>query len=152
MAEFKKQGVDGFGRPVFLGFSNSFEQSAFELPESRAAVVFIGADFESASTEMKIEAASRLVARGGVYVVAWGAGSSNFEDIVDETAIEQGLSSESAVIMTTSHADEQLTEALEFAVYSTVPDEAYGSADCVVLLFIGNVNWYNEAHNLLAKR
>jgi hypothetical protein len=49
--------------------------------------------------------------------------------------------------MTTAHEGESLDEVLSFATTVAVPAEQM-AAD-VVLLFHGNINWFNEAHNLL---
>ena len=88
-----------------------------------------------------------MLCRGAVYVCAWGQGCQGLEDAVDQAAVEEELASETErpAIMTTSHADETLGEALEFLSRCAFPDEAYVS-DCrsAIAIAVGNPSWADE--------
>ena len=101
-------------------------------------------DARAFSTEVIAAAAMRLIDRGLVYLCAWGPDCQRVEDIFDEAHVENDLEKSCpGVLMTASHHDESLTEALRFFVHSAIPDEEYAPKGCEkwIVAVIGNPEW-----------
>jgi len=105
-------------------------------------VLFLAEDVDGALSHAELSrAADHFLRQGAVYVCAWGPRCAKHEDAFDWSALELELD---PVIMTTSHADESVQDAFEFAVLVAEPAEQYRNAcQSVVGVFVGNVNWYN---------
>jgi hypothetical protein len=70
--------------------------------------------------------------------------------VVDEAVVGDATQDVYGNVMTTSHPDDAISEALEFATTSAIPDEAFvAHCSTLIVAFVGNVNWYNEAQNCL---
>jgi hypothetical protein len=150
MPELEHAGRDELSRDVFLLFTSTLQDlERIEVP-SQPFVLFLGADTTEAVPEPLFNVARVLLDAGAVYVLCCGRGCERAEDLFDE-AVAGELGEEAyGSVMTTSHSSESILEALEFATSVAVPDEAF-AANCstVVVAFVGNVNWYNEAQNYL---
>lgn len=143
---------DGFGREVFvLSVSGVVSVPLLKLPSPRFACL-VACDASALSGPDLLTFGKQLLGQGAVYVCAWGPGCEDFEDAVDEAAVDADLSreTEQPVIMTTSHADETLGEALEFLFRSACPDEAYAdSCRSAVAIAVGNRSWAEEMQEWL---
>jgi len=102
--------------------------------------------------------ASMLAGSGLVYFCAWGPDCDRVHDLFDEGFLEANLAlTGNDVIMTTSHVDESLGEALWYFLHSTFPTEALekGCSSWIVAC-IGNKEWSGEirriAHDVVYER
>lgn len=97
-------------------------------------------DAASESAETIGVLAARILDAGAVYVCAWGSDCERVHNAFDEAAVARGSgNTDAAVIMTTAHADEPLSEALWFALMTAFPDDTYDkSCQAVVAIVIGN--------------
>ena len=87
---------------------------------------------------------------GARYVCFWGPDCSRVHDVCDLVALDLGLNSHGAVIMTTWHEREPLKEAVWFAANAAFPDEAYGEAGgALVPLSVGSKEWDAEIRDYL---
>lgn len=126
------------GREVFtlqLGDLKDFP-SRLGLPCARF-VLLIAADFSTTGAD-RYAIAERILDAGCVYFCAWGPGCELMHDLADEAfVIRQAASSDGGAVMTTSHADESLAEAVEFALRSAEPDGAFSDAcEAIVLVAV----------------
>ena len=151
MSESAPQGHDDFGRRVHLLFSPRFDGiQNLSFPEG-SFVVLIGGPTLNVSVDEIYATAEVLLQKGAVYIMCWGQGAQRLEDIIDEADAMKSIGDSSAgVVMTTAHEHHSLGEVLEFATTMAIPAAPLArSCQDVVLIFHGNVNPYNEAHNLL---
>ena len=143
-------GTDRFGRTVCQLLVPDLDALGEVQARAMPFVLFLGADTSELSPEALYGAAVGMLEKGAVYVVCWGPGCERAEEIFDEAAVgPKGLCSYGH-IMTTSHSGETIEDALHFATTAAVPDQAFReSCTTVLVVFVGNVNWYNEGHNCL---
>lgn len=144
-------GYDQLSRRVHLAFAPTFPDIAGIVLPRGPFVVFLGGDTSGLPVDLLYSTAEHLLNQGAPYIMVWGDGASRWEDIVDEAAAMRTLDHpEAPVIMTTAHEGESLDEVLRFATTVAVPSEPLAAATAdVVLIFHGNVSWFNQAHNLL---
>lgn len=149
--ELSLAGYDPLARRVHLAFAPRFSDIQDIVFPEFPFVVLLGGDTSGISVDLIYSTAEHLLDRGAAYILAWGDGASRCEDIVDETATMRTLDHpEAPTIMTTAHEGESIEEVLAFATTVAVPAEPLAAATAdVVLVFHGNVRWFNEAHNLL---
>jgi hypothetical protein len=144
--ELEFAGFDEVGRRAFLGYAQDLDEiSELEPPSGGRFLLFLGADTSEASADALFSFACSMLDRGAVYVLAWGQGCERVEEIFDEAIVHRDLEGVEPVIMTTSHTEDSIMEALEFATTVAIPAKGY-EAVTLLILFAGNVNWYNEAH------
>lgn len=145
-------GYDDHGRNTYITFVPHLTELGGLIPPDSPFVLFIGADARSLSSDEIYEVACRLIARGAVYLLAWGPGCERIEEIFDEAFVgpDPRRRDTEPVLMTTSHPDVTILEALNFTSTAAVPDSSYASmCQTVVVVFVGNISWYNEAQNCL---
>lgn len=142
------KGRDEFGRRVHLAFIP--ELSAIgSLAFPGMFVVLVAGRTIDLSADIIYSVAEVLLARGAAYVMCWGEGANRCEDIIDEAEAMNTLDNPEAPTLMTTHEDESIREVMEFAFTAAAPAEHSVECRDVVLVFHGNVNWYNEAHILL---
>ena len=119
------------------------------LPSSRF-VCLVAWDCQFAALDDVSTVARRLLNAGAVYVCAWGPGCERLHDMCDEEREALPEPSE-AVVMTTWHDNEPLTEVLWF-VLTTTPDEAH-EPDCTttVGISIGSRKWASEIRDAFSR-
>lgn len=112
------------GRELFLlPLKSSFDiPKDFVLPSKHFAC-FLVWDSKNNSKQEISELIEILVKNGVAYFCTWGNDCERLEDICDE--IDSLNSSNDSVIMTTSHKNESIEEALYFFLTDTHPDEYY---------------------------
>ena len=83
--------------------------------------------------------ARQALARGLVFVSAWGPGCELIEETFDEViALSRPDETPGDAVLTTSHADESLEEALEFFLEAATPARAHvAGCDAWVVFAIG---------------
>ena len=142
-------GLDKLGRQVHLVFTAELSAIQHLTFPSVFAVLLAGRTIEL-TVDVIYSTAEVLLERGAAYVMCWGEGANRCEDLIDEAVTMNTLDNPDApTLMTTAHEDETIEEVLEFATTVAVPAEGFAACRDVVLVFHGNVNWYNEAHILL---
>jgi hypothetical protein len=111
--------------------------------------LFVAADVSKTSVGALSDFADAALTRGMVYFCAWGPGSERFEDVVDQTVVGDG-SDEGPyegpgrydVIMTTSHLNDTLDEALDFFVSWAIPTEGFApDSDYWIAVTVDNAGW-----------
>ena len=119
-------------------------------------VLFVAADETDTSAAEWQKIADNLLQAGAVYVVLWGPGCRELENHFDlayvvATEIHRTLTVPSgSVVMTTSHADESLEEALWFGFHAALPDDAYvDDWHASVAVSVGNNEWYRRIEDYL---
>ena len=113
-------------------------------------VLLLAADATGVPDRVLHDCAVHLLRAGARYVCAWGPDCERVHFAFDMAAREVGLNHDDAVVMTTSHEDEPLREAVWYAANPAYPDEAYQEAgDCVVAVSIGNDDWAAEIREYL---
>ena len=114
-------------------------------------VLLLAADTQALAGSDCVDLGTALLGAGAVYVSAWGPGASRFEDCVDEAVVgPTGEGADGPVIMTTSHEDESLEDAVWFAANSAWPDEAYEeSCRATVILTVGDRTWHQRVTDYL---
>jgi hypothetical protein len=125
------------GREVFVLQLSDLRDFPREvgLPCSRF-ILLLAADF-FAITADRYGIAERILDAGCVYLCTWGPRCELMHDVADEAFVMKQLSAQNAdgTIMTTWHADDSLSEVIEFALRSTEPDAAF-SAGCDAILLV----------------
>jgi hypothetical protein len=128
---------DGYGRLVSFLHLDSLGPVALTACPPKHFVVFVAADATSAQAPILMAFAASLVRAGCVYAVCWGPDSSSMEEAFDYADIEvHGDAEPSHVVMTTSHNDEPLEEALTFLTESARPTDRYVSTCKHVLVVV----------------
>jgi len=113
-------------------------------------VLLLAADARDCSDQTLREVGNHLLRAGARCVCTWGPDCERVHDAFDQAAHELGLNREGAVIMTTWHDGEPLTEATWFAAVSAFPDEPYADADgALVAIAVGSKEWEAEIHDYL---
>ena len=130
--------------------------TTFEVPSKRFRLL-VAADVKSAKTQVISDFALSALKRGMVYFCSWGPGCERFHDIVDEdvvgydgTSREFSGPSTSDVIMTTSHGNETLEEALDFLATCAVPTDGFTpDSDFRLVISVANQQWAAQARKFL---
>jgi len=85
----------------------------------------------------KVEAARAWVEAGAVYVCAWGPNSPEIEETFDYASFLPEFGEPLPfTLMTTSHSDELLEEALWFAFYNGKAPHEVGDGSCPVVVVV----------------
>lgn len=127
-----------------------------DIPSKRFRLL-VAADTSKVSTQALSTFAAAALERGMVYFCSWGEGCERFHDIVDEVIVQDDFganrfrgSSPEDVIMTTSHGDEPLEEALFYIAALAVPTTGFlPESDFRVVVCVGNSDWATEARTYL---
>jgi len=114
-------------------------------------VLFVATRLDAASDAEWVTVAEALLRSGAVYVVCWGPGCRDLETHFDSAYVQGVLARPSSadgaesVVMTTSHYEDTLEEALWFAVHNAWPAPAYEhKCQTVVATSIANVEWHRR--------
>ena len=115
-------------------------------------VCLVAMDATSISKNELAALARKLLDSGAVYICAWGPGCNAVHLTVDVEYIgPTPPATMDKVVMTTSHQDEPLEEAIWFALNCAWPDEAYcEGCDSMLGLVVGNSAWSGELRAALA--
>lgn len=87
-------------------------------------VCFLCWDSQDIESDVIANVAEILLKSGGVYFCIWGSDSKRIHDIIDDVSVDRGSGKE-FVIMTTSHENESLDDALWFFLNTTLPDDKF---------------------------
>ena len=122
--------------------------SGMALPTSRFVCLLIW-DAADVEDEAIAHLARRLLSSGAVYLCAWGPDCKRVHDLVDAEAVDSfGSGADEGVVMTTSHDDDTLSEAVWFSRRCAFPDPRL-AADCdsILVIVIGSLAWAEEVRN-----
>jgi hypothetical protein len=119
-----------------------------QIPVKRFRL-FVAADASHANVDALSDFALSALQAGMVYFCSWGPDCERFHDIVDEVAVEDAIGERlyvgkhpSDVIMTTSHDDEPLEEALYFFTNCTCPTAGFETnSNFWVAVCVDNSEW-----------
>jgi hypothetical protein len=131
-------------KEIYLCAVDSLHQLPCSIkPTSRHFGLLIVMDAVSLREADLSQAAKELISKGLVYLCAWGPDCERVHDRFDEESVVEKLPAETDdVLMTTSHSDESLSEALWFFLNCAFATKSYEQtcADWIIAT-IGNERW-----------
>jgi len=145
--------ADSLGRAVFVLSLPSIRSAPTLKFASPHFACLVACDSTLSDGQQLLAFGRWLISQGASYVCAWGPGCGDFEAAMDQAAVEVEIEAgaERPVIMTTSHPDESLADALEFLSTVAWPDDGYAAqTGSAVAISIGNAAWATEMREWLA--
>lgn len=138
------------GRQLYVARLSKLDDwpARFDEPV-RPFVVFTALDAKRLTDVELREFARMLLDQGCVYTCTWGKDAGRVENAFDLVATDAGLAGRpyvEDVVMTTSHEDESLDDALWFAVFAAYPPDVEAQA----VLVISEDKWAGEIESRLA--
>jgi hypothetical protein len=123
----------GTGRPCIVLPASNLATAEPYKPKRGKYVLFIAT--VQPSPELTVEQARAWLNSGASYVCAWGPSASEVEETFDYASFLPKLGAPlSYTLLTTSHNDEPLGEALWFAFWNSAPpDDLHLNLDLVVV-------------------
>ena len=141
---------ESLGRQLYVARLSNLDDWPTQFDEPvRPFVVFTALDAKGLTDVELREFARMLLDQGCVYTCSWGTDAKRVETAVDLVAMEAALAGQpyvEDVVMTTSHEDESLDEALWFAVFVAYPSDFEAQA----VLVISEDKWAGEIESRLA--
>lgn len=123
---------------------NISELVDFEYP-STYFVLFLAANFNKIQNKAIFEIAKKLINRGLVYICTWGPGCEKAQDAIDLANVmwekEQG---KEFLVMSTSHKDESIDEALWFAIFLAIVGDEFWNECSTIAVTIEQNNWAQQ--------
>ncbi len=114
-------------------------------------VVFLAMDARGVPDDEIARLADKLLRQGAAYVCAWGPDCQRVHDLFDAAISELFPLDEDALVMTTWHADEELDQALWFALFSACPDDPFlETCGSLLAIVVGNDGWAAHVERRLA--
>lgn len=147
------------GRSIYsVGVATPEELLAVLVPAKVARhhfVLFLAWDARTTADETVLEFARALLRGGLSYIVAWGPDCERIHDIFDDADILENPASNEAdtesVVMSTWHANEQVEEALWFAVNAAYPAAPYDTTTIsTIAAVIANEDWTKDVQGYLS--
>lgn len=114
-----------------------------DLPEQNYICLLIWDAHKNSDQEI-YKVGESILLSGAKYVCSWGSGCERVHVLIDLVSVDNEINNPNdrnsdAVIMTTSHEDESLEEALYFFLACTWPDEEYIEANKAgIVICVGN--------------
>lgn len=138
--------------PAFTVHVDRLEDLPAQLaPDTPRFVLLVAADTQALDGAALVGWAHEVLECGATYVCCWGPGCARLEDCFDEAALARdNFEAGERVIMTTSHADERLTDAVWFALRSALPHEGWAEGTgTTVFATVGSRVWSDELRSCL---
>lgn len=136
-------GRDVFSRDLFLTSLRSWDDwpGQLQLPSQHFCLLVVG-DARGVSDEPLGRFAIIVLDRGCVYVCAWGPDCERVEASFDREWAHRASATDPPVVLTVSHPDEALDEALDFITEVAWPNDAF-AATCRsgLVVVVGNPDW-----------
>jgi len=142
--------TDKPAKTIYLTACNSISDLLNQIgPASKYFGLLLAIDARGLDASPIFGVATELLARGLVYLCAWGPDCERVHDIFDEAIIGREMD---GTVMTTWHSKEPFKEALWFFVHSAFATESY-EHDCKdwVIATIGNPEWEQEARSSIGR-
>ena len=117
---------------------------AWESPGSRDFTLFVVAQASADDATAIRRFAAEALAAGCAYVCAWGQGCELVHDVFDEAAIAASL-----FVVSTSHDEEELHQAVYFALVNAIPEDVAVASDSPVVLGVEEA-WISQTRALIA--
>lgn len=150
--------------PSRLGYHSGSDRNVFllELEEAHSAwpsiklpslfACFCALDACEMSVSEISDFCEKLLRSGCVYLCAWGPGCERVHDIMDEIIVgDNPPESSFADIMTTDHAHDSLTEALDFFLLWAEPhDESRADCRSALIVVVANLVWRAEISSYIS--
>ena|ERR1041385_1670635 len=144
---------DSFDRDIYsISIASLNDLPTLGMP-SKYFATLVALDARNISVNDLVMFFRNLISQGCVYICAWGPRSVDTEEAADYASIYKELDGgiEQPVIMTTSHSNDELGEALWFLTNSAKPDNAYNpECKCALVISVGNDIWSNEINDYFA--
>jgi hypothetical protein len=141
------------GRRLYFVSLSSVDQwpADLRLP-SEHFVLFLATDARATADEALLTLALTALAQGLVYLCAWGPDCARLERLFDRAiATTRRDETEDSVILTTSHPEESLDQALRYFLHVAFPAADYDEAcRSLVLAAVGPEDWVESIRNRLA--
>ncbi|MEL7185354.1 MAG: hypothetical protein AAFN50_02820 [Pseudomonadota bacterium] len=133
-----------------LSIPNATDIPLFEFKSEFFGVLLVWDSIGTNEDEL-VAVGKKLIDQGAVYVCCWGPGCEKLHDAIDHADQENDRPGD-AVLMTTWHDDEPLSEALWFFINTAFPHELYES-ECrgSIAIVIDNQSWADECSDALSK-
>ena len=114
-------------------------------------VAFLAMDARRVPDEQIARLADALLGQGAAYVCAWGPDCQRVHDVFDAAIRERFPGEDEALVMTTWHADDELDQALWFAMFSACPDDPFvETCGSLLAIVVGNDEWADQVRRRLA--
>lgn len=139
-------------RDLYVAHLSGVDQWPDDLQEPKPHfVAFLAMDASSVESDRLAAFADRLISQGMVYLCAWGPDCGRVHDIFDE-AIGRNTTTDEAAFWTTWNDDEELVDALWFALFSTVPteDDMETHPSALVAVVVDQPEWSEQISGALA--
>lgn len=151
-------GESKYGRALYLSTITDLRQWPLKIEEPEPYfVLFLALDASELGDEVVIAFADKLAAQGVGYVCAWGPECSHVHDLFDLATYDDSEElrrkgdENDATIMTSWHADEDLDQALYFAVFDAHPDDHYShGANALLALVVDSPRWADQVRRRLS--
>lgn len=139
-------------KTIYLTACNSISDLRNQIePVSKYFGLLLAMDAREMDVSTIFDVGTQLLARGLVYLCAWGPDCQRVHDIFDEAIVERELEGKASpeisngTVMTTWHSKETFKGALSFFVHSAFATESY-EHECKqwVIATIGNSEWEQE--------
>jgi hypothetical protein len=120
--------------------------------------LFVAADIHATTVDAVSAFARAALEKGMVYLCGWGPNCERFHDIVDEVILEDDLGAkrfvgpdDSAFVITTWHANDNLDEALDFFARLAHPPGSFEpGSDHWLAISVGNSEWATLIRQILS--
>jgi hypothetical protein len=150
-------GESMYGRPLYLSTLSDLSEWPSKLEEPKPYfVLFLALDASELADEVVTAFAEKLAAQGVGYVCAWGPECSHVHDLfdlatyVDNEELRREAEENDTTIMTSWHADEDLDDALHFAVFNAHPDDYYShGSNALLAVVVDSPNWADQVRRRL---
>ncbi len=116
-------------------------------------ICLLACDARALDTRVVRLTITTLLDRGLVYLVAWGPDCKRVHDLTAEEFIRRELEAghQLPLVMTTSHDDESLADALWFFLNAAFPADEYAeTATTLLAIAVGDAMWAEEIQRALA--
>jgi hypothetical protein len=145
-------GESTHGRPLYLSSISDLSEWPLKIEDPKPYfVLFLALDASELTDEVVTAFAHKLAAQGVGYVCAWGPECSHVHDLfdfatyVDNEALRREADENDTTIMTSWHADEDLDQALYFAVFDAYPDDYYShGSNALLAVVVDSPGWADQ--------
>jgi hypothetical protein len=158
LSDFKSPVLDalavGTPKDLYLCSAESAAAIANQITlSSKHFALFLAMDARGTEAAELVEVARVLAGRSMVYLCAWGADCERVHDVFDQALADREPDpTDTNVVMTTSHEEESLEEALWFFCNCAVPTQAYErTCHDWIIVAVGNKDWENRIRSAVAK-
>ena len=146
-------GRDLFSRDLFLMSLRSWDDwpSELVLPSPHFCLLIAG-DARGVPDKALSRVANAALDGGCVYLCAWGPDCMRVETSFDQECAERESAKQTPVVMTVSHREETLDDALEYLTEIAFPNEAFADGcRSAIIAVVGNTGWVQSIRRRFGK-